>query len=315
MGPDELARAASSLTGAREVAIACHVNPDADAMGSMLGLAAHLRQAGVATVCSYPNEPLELPRWAAMLPGSETIVPPSAFPEAPQVMVTCDCASFDRLVMLGHAATNARELIWIDHHRSNDGYGTIRLVDPDASSTCELIGRLVDAIGGPMTTETATCLYAGLVTDTGCFQYEATTSETLRFAARLREHPFDHARLVQALYEDNPRSFLGVLGVALGRLGYDPTVDLVWTYLLQEDLRAFEVHAGETDDLIDVIRTTREADVAAVLKQQRDGRFKVSVRSRGGHDLAVAAGYTSEHGPAGTIDRLVAVLRDGPAAA
>jgi phosphoesterase RecJ-like protein len=188
-----------------------------------------------------------------------------------------------------------------------------------------MVGRLIEVLGGDLTADVAACLYAGLVTDTGRFQYEATTPETLRFAARLREHDFDHARLVQALYDDNPRSFLEVLGVALGRLQHVASVDLVWTYLLQEDLRAYDVHAGDTDDLIDVIRTARDADVAAVLKQQRDGRFKVSVRSRGGHDLAtaaaafgggghrLAAGYTSEHGPAGTIERLVDVLAGAPA--
>ena len=98
----------------------------------------------------------------------------------------------------------------------------------------------------------------------------------------------------------------------------------MWTYLTQGDLAEAGVGPGDTDDLIDVLRTAREADVAAILKQQRDGRFKVSVRSRGGHDLAVAAaafgggghrlaaGYTSEHGPAGTIERLVQVLRGQP---
>jgi phosphoesterase RecJ-like protein len=321
----EFERAAAALAGGGSVAIACHVNPDADALGSMLGLAGHLRTMGVEAVCSFPNEPLEPPRWAALLPGSDRLVEPADFPEDPDVMVTCDCASFDRLAMLGHAASRARELIWIDHHRSNDGHGTIRLVDPAASSTCEMVGRLIDVMGGTMTADVAACLYAGLVTDTGRFQYQATTPETLRFAARLREHDFDHSAMVQALYEDNPRPFLEVLGIALGRLQHVPEVDLVWTYLLQEDMRAHDVHPAETDDLIDVIRTARDTDVAAVLKQQRDGHFKVSVRSRGRHDLAaaaaafgggghrLAAGYTSQHGPAGTIERLVAVLAGAPA--
>jgi len=320
METEAFERAAHVLRSAGSVSLACHVNPDADALGSMLGLANHLGEMGIETVCSYPNEPLDPPRWAAMLPGSESVVPPSAYPEEPAVMVTCDCASFDRLGPLGRAASRAGELIWIDHHRSNDGHGTVRLVDPGASSTCEMVGRLLDVMGGDMSAATATCLYAGLVTDTGRFQYEATTAETLRFGARLREHPFDHARLVQALYDDNPRAFLEVLGVALGRLQYISEVDLVWTYLLQEDLREHDVHPGDTDDLIDVIRTSRDADVAVVLKQQRDGRFKVSVRSRGSHDLAaaaaafgggghrLAAGYTSEHGPTGTVERLVAAL-------
>jgi bifunctional oligoribonuclease and PAP phosphatase NrnA len=318
---EALRRAAEILSDADEVALACHMNPDADALGSMLGLSNYLRGRGTVTVCSYGNEPMDLPRWARLLPGTDHLGPPSAFPAEPTVMVTCDCASFDRLGVLGASAVRAGELIWIDHHRSNDGYGTVRLVDPDASSTCELVFRLIETMGGDFDRDVAVCLYAGLVTDTGRFQYQATTPETLRVAARLREHDFDHAALVRAMYEDNDPSFLRLLGTALGRMTEVPEASVVWTYITQADLAEAGVAPGDTDDVIDVIRSARDVDVAAVLKQQRDGRFKVSVRSRGGHDLSVvassfgggghrlAAGYTSEHGPEGTIERLVEALR------
>jgi phosphoesterase RecJ-like protein len=317
----DFTKAAHVLSNATEVALACHVNPDADALGSMLGLAAHLRDRGVSTTCSYPNDPLEPPRWASMLPGSERLVSPREFPKEPSIMVTCDCAAFDRLAQLGHAAKRAGELIWIDHHRSNDGLGTIPLVDPNASSTCEMVFRLIEAMGGDLSVDTATCLYAGLVTDTGKFQYEATTPETLRIAARLRESPFDHARLAQALYEDDRVEYLRLVGVALARLEHVPEADLVWTYITRSDLETSGVHPSETDDLIDVIRRARDVDVAALIKQQKDGRFKVSVRSRGDHDLAsiaaafgggghrLAAGYTSSHGPAETAELLARALQ------
>jgi phosphoesterase RecJ-like protein len=326
MGPEDLERAADALRDAPAVALACHVNPDADALGSMLGLAHHLVARGTPVTCSFPNEPLDMPRWAAKLPGLDLLVEVTDFPAAPAMMVTCDCAAFDRLGALGNAATGAKELIWIDHHRSNDGRGTIRLVDPDASSTCEVVARLIDVIGGEMTDATAVCLYAGLITDTGRFQYEAATPDTLRLAARLREHPFDHARLSQALYEDNRASYLEVLGIALGRARLEPGTDLIWTYLLWADLERAGAQPGDVDDLIDIVRTAGEADTAAVIKQQRDGRFKVSLRSRGGHDLSVvagtfgggghrlAAGYTSDHGPAETIARLRLALAGQPVA-
>jgi bifunctional oligoribonuclease and PAP phosphatase NrnA len=323
---EPLHRAAEVLSRATTVAMACHVNPDADALGSMLGLAAFLRGRGVQTICSFPNEPLEPPRWASLLPGIDGLVEAAEFPREPEVMVTCDCASADRLGRLQASADRAKELIWIDHHRSNDGLGTIPLIDPDASSTCEMVYRLISVMGGDMPDETALCLYAGLVTDTGKFQYEATRPETLRIAAELREHDFDHTALVQALYEDNRREYLSLVGIALGRMAFVPEADLIWTYLTQSDLTGAGVHAQETDDLIDVIRTARDVDVAAVLKQMKDGRFKVSARSRGDHDLAavaatfgggghrLAAGYTSDHGPADTIERLVAALRGDPVA-
>ena len=317
----ELERAAAVLSQATEVAIACHVNPDADALGATLGLSVFLRSRGVRTVCSFPNEPFEVPRWTQELPGHEALVEPATFPREPAVMVTCDVASMDRLGMLTTSANRAGELVWIDHHRSNDGLGTVPLVDPDASSTCEIVFRLTKAIGGLLPDDAATCLYAGLITDTGRFQYQAVRPETLRVAAELREHPFDHAHLARVLYEDNRAAYLRVLGVALGRVELDLGADLVWTYLVQEDLDASDVRSAEADDLIDVVRTAREADVAAVIKQQRDGRFKVSMRSRGGHDVSavaqtfgggghrLAAGYTSNHGLALTVERLKASLR------
>src|SRR5205823_6313617 len=197
---EAMGRAAAVLSETPEVAIACHVNPDPDALGSMLGLSAFLRSSGKRTVCAVPNVPLDLPRWAEMLPGSADLVAVNDFPKAPGVMVTCDCASSDRLVSLLAPAQRAKELIWIDHHRSNEGLGTIPLIDPDASSTCELVFLLAERIGGELPDDAAVCLYAGLVTDTGRFQYEAVRPDTLRVAARLREHPFDHARLVQGLY-------------------------------------------------------------------------------------------------------------------
>ena len=319
-----LERASEVLASADEVAIACHVNPDADALGATLGLSVFLRSRGARTVCSFPNEPFELPRWAEELPGRDALVAPRAFPEAPTVMVTCDVASMDRLASLAHNAGRAGEVIWIDHHRSNDGLGTIPLVDPEASSTCEIVFRLSRRIGGDLPDEAAMCLYAGLVTDTGRFQYQAVRPETLRVAAELREHPFDHAHMARVLYEDNRAAYLRALAVALGRVELDTEADLVWTYLTLDDLANADVRPAEADDLIDVVRTARDADVAAVIKQQRDGRFKVSMRSRGTHDVAkvaqafgggghrLAAGYTSPHGLAGTVEMLKASLRGAP---
>ncbi len=321
---DELTRAAEALSGATEVVLACHVNPDTDALGSMLGLSIALRARGVTTLCSFANHPFRLPRWADDLPGTEALVEPGRFPKQPGVMVTCDAASIDRLGELAANAAKARELIWIDHHVTNDQRGTIPLVDPSASSTCEIVYRLIRAMGDEVPDDAATCLYAGLVTDTGRFQYQAVRPATLRLAAELREHPFDHAELARSLYEDNGVAYLKLLGTALRRIAQDPDADLVWTYLTQTDLAEAGVHPEEADDLIDVVRTAREADVAAVVKQQRDGRFKVSLRSRGGHDVAavaavfgggghrLAAGYTSAHGPAETIERLASALRGEP---
>lgn len=318
---DPIGRAAIALSSADDVALVCHVNPDADALGSMLGLSNFLRERGAHTVCSFGNEPIELPRWALLLPGTEAIVPMRKFPEAPEILVTCDTASLDRLGALAPVAGAAREVVWIDHHVSNEGLGTIPVIEPTASSTAEVVYRIVVRMGGDISAATAACLYAGLVTDTGRFQYGATSPQTLRVAADLRERSFDHVELAQALYEDSSAAYLRLLATALRRLTLETENDLVWTYLTQADVAAAGVRPSETDDLIDLVRTAREVDVAAVVKQQRDGRFKVSLRSRGRHDVAavagtfgggghrLAAGYTSRHGLAATLEFLRTALR------
>lgn len=319
-----LKRAAVVLKDAHNVALACHMNPDADALGSMLGLAAVLRGNGADVLCSYGNDPFDGPRWLSMLPGGSSVVPPWDFPAEPGIMVTLDAASLDRLGALVNRVVKAREVIWIDHHASNDGLGTISVVDGSASSTCEMVVRLVDAMGLELDADAAMCLYAGLVTDTGRFQYQAVRPETLRLGARLREFDFDHTGLVQALYDDNSVAYLGLMAVALQRVLFDPAADLVWTSITRADMQAAEVHPAETDDLIDIVRTAREADVAAVFKQQAGGKFKASLRSRGAHDVAataqhfgggghrLAAGYTAGVDMEQNVAELCAALSEHP---
>ncbi len=317
---EELVRAAKVLQQASSVALACHVNPDPDAIGSMLGLARYLAANGKEVVCSWGNQPFQRPRWLAALEGDGSVVEPTDFPTDPAVMVALDTATADRLGVLAGNAERAGETIVIDHHRTNPGFGTIVVLDPAASSTAELVYRLLEEMGGEISDAAAACLYAGIVTDTGRFQYEATTPETLRVAAELRKHDFDHSRLARDLFEDSSLGYLRVAAVALERAVLVPEANLVWTYVLQSDLSAAGIPLGDTDDLIDLVRTAREADVTCVIKQQRDGLFKVSLRSKADNDVGsvaqrfgggghrLAAGYTSALGLEDTVEALVSAL-------
>jgi phosphoesterase RecJ-like protein len=180
--------------------------------------------------------------------------------------------------------------------------------------------RLIQGMGGDYDADVATNLYAGLVTDTGRFQYESASPEVLRMAADLREHPFDHARLAQALYADGSVAYLRLLGIVLERVTFVPEAGLVWTHLTRQELEDGGVLIQDTDDLIDMVRTARVADVAAVIKEQREGGWKVSLRSRGDTDVAavaerfeggghrLAAGYTSKVPLDETVRGLVDVL-------
>jgi bifunctional oligoribonuclease and PAP phosphatase NrnA len=316
-------RAAAVLSAAPAVALVCHFNPDPDAIGSMLGLAGPLRSRGTEVVCSWANDPMERPAWLDLVGDVAPIVEPADFPAAPEVLVTLDAASLDRVGSLADRVSRAREVVVIDHHVTNPGFGTINVIDARASSSAEVAYRLIRRMGLPLSAGAAAALYAGIVTDTGRFQYQATSPDTLRVAAELRELPFDHAKLAQALYEDGSFAFLRVLSAALDRveLVADAGHGLVWTYITADDLARAGATLSETDDLIDVIRTAAEADVACVVKQQPDGLFKVSMRSRGASDVGavaaahgggghrLAAGYTSDRDVPGTIEAIVAALR------
>jgi phosphoesterase RecJ-like protein len=274
-------------------------------------------------VCSWGNQPLHRPPWLAVLGGGDLVVEAKDFPAEPELMVALDTAAPDRLGVLTGNAERARQVIVFDHHRTNPGFGSIVVLDPAASSTAEVVFRLIERMGGELPDAAAACLYAGIVADTGRFQYEATTPETLRVAATLRTHPFDHVRLGQALFEEGSLGALHVMAAALARVKLVPEAGLVWTYIVQTDLRKASVELGDTDDLIDVIRTAREADVACVIKQQRDGQFKVSLRSKGATDVGavaqafgggghrLAAGYTAGSGMEAAVAALVVALR-GP---
>src|SRR5262245_49347995 len=132
---DELDRAAAILTDAPRVALACHVNPDPDALGSMLALAMTLSARGADVVCSWGNEPMVRPRWLELLGGQSFLVEAKDVPAAPEVMVALDTASPDRLGRLAANLGRAGTSIVVDHHRTNPGFGSVLVLDPAASST------------------------------------------------------------------------------------------------------------------------------------------------------------------------------------
>lgn len=316
---DSLSEAAQTILSSPKIALTCHVNPDADALGSMLALAETLQSAGKEVVCSWSNEPLILPHWLELIGEMAPIIPPKLFPDTPKLMLALDAASPRRLGLLAEHAMRADTLIMIDHHISNNGFGKIMLWDATAAATAEIVFRLIERMGLKLSSRAAACLYAGLITDSGRFQYEATTPATLHIAAELRRYTFDHARLAQLLFENESYEYLKIAGIALSRSILLPDVGhgLIWTYLIQEDLIPSGLALKDTDSLIDLLRTTCEADVSCVIKQQRSGFFSISLRSHGATDVAkiagifgggghpFAAGYTSRYPLQETVRMLI----------
>ncbi len=282
--------AVQALREAQQVLLLAHVAPDADALGSALGVGQALRELGTEVQVSFGDQPFEVPRVLRGLPGLDLLAPPDLVRPA-AAAVSFDVSSKDRLGVLTAAYDAAPQRIAVDHHTSYTGFATTSLVDVTAPATAVLALDLVDRLGAGLTPAVATALYAGLLTDTGSFRFAATTPRTHEIAARLLATGIAHDDIARALYDDEPLRALQVLGLALGRAELHPAAvgrrGLVETHVSRTDRDGLALDGLER--VIDVLRCTHEAEVAAVLKQDDAGAWRVSLRSKGAVDVSSVA--------------------------
>lgn len=283
----QLNRAAEAISSARSLALACHVTPDGDALGSMLALHRLSLLAGKPSVASWPEPFVAAPHYS-FIPGLDLATKPADFPAAPEVMVTFDCGSIDRLGELGDAARAAATLVVVDHHVTNHGYGTIDLIDPEAAASVVIVRRLLERLGWGLDHETAICLYTGLVCDTGRFQYDNTTPEVFELAAELARFDLPIGAISRQLFEEHRLAYIRLAASALARAELDPDRRFVATWVTADDLAENGVELEETEGLIDLVRRTSEADVSCVLKETPDGT-RVSLRAVSGVDVGAIA--------------------------
>lgn len=312
--------AVDAVASADSVAVACHVNPDGDALGSLFAASLGLRSLGKKTWATWPASPIEVPSGYTFLPGVDALVAPEDLPEA-SAYLALDCGAGDRLGAVEEVFRGAPVSINIDHHPGNDLFAKFNLVVEDTSSTAELTTRFLQDLGVQIDRDIAICIYTGIVTDTGNFQYTNASPDTLRLAADLLELGVPKTEISQQVYGTAPYGFLRLAGRVLDRTELKEEERFLYSTVTRADLRTTGVQMEETDGLIDLLRSTRDADVVAIFKEQGDGTYRVSMRSKvglnvgaiaranggGGHDLA--AGFTTTDVP-GAVADIVARLRD-----
>jgi bifunctional oligoribonuclease and PAP phosphatase NrnA len=307
--------AADCLAAATSVGVVCHVYPDADTIGAGLALALVLDHAGKSVEVSFAA-PAELPESLRTLPGGHLLVDPADMRRDPDLVVTVDIPSVNRLGALSELAGAANEVLVIDHHASNQLFGTANFVDPSADSTTMLVAEILDAWDKPIDASVAHCLYAGLTTDTGSFRWASARAH--RLAARLVELGVDNAAISRTLLDTHPFAWLPMLSrvLASARLVADAVDGRGLVYALVGHDEWAQARPEEVESVVDIVRTTQQAEVAAVFKEIEPQHWSVSMRSKA-VDLAViassfgggghphAAGYSTT-GPA---DDVVAALR------
>ena len=316
MQADELDRAALVVAEAAELALACHVSPDGDALGSLLAMHELCRVNGKPAVASW-SEPFEVGPHYRFLPGLSSATKPGDFPAAPEAMMTFDCGSLDRLGDLREAAVAARSLVVLDHHATNTRFGSVNLVDPGAAATAVLVRRLAARLDWKLTRDAAICLYTGLVTDTGRFQYSNTTPEVFALAEELSSFDLPIASMSRQLFEEHRFEYLQLIGRCIERTELDRDLHLVASWVTEDDLRRHGCSLEETEGLIDIVRRASEAEVACVLKETEEG-IRVSLRAATSYDVAALAArfgggghrYAAGFLAPGTVAEVLAALRD-----
>ncbi|NIH84312.1 DHH family phosphoesterase [Amycolatopsis granulosa] len=286
--PLDFPRAAALLREATDVTLLAHVRPDADALGSALALGRALSRRGATVRVSFA-EPAEVPESLRGLDVDNLVVPAAEVPPSAGLLVCLDTPSPSRLGTLAGLLDAAGEVLVVDHHASNLRYGTVHLVDDTAEATAVLVLALLDEMGVPLDEPIARCLYAGLVTDTGGFR--RARPSTHRAAARLLEAGVDPDRLAREVIDDHPFAWLPMLSAVLATARLEP--DAAQGFGLVHAVVTAEVAASvrleEVEGVVDVIRSTREAEVAVVLKEQAPGEWSVSFRAIGKIDVSQAA--------------------------
>lgn len=275
------------LAAPRRIAITTHYNPDGDAVGSSLGLAHVLRAMGHTVHVVLPNPAPGNLRW---MPGQQDAVDHDSHPEnAEKILADADllfCLDYnraDRVQGLEAAVRQFSPKVLIDHHRDPEDIFDVVFSDITASSTCQMVHDVLAALGKGtlIDAQAATCLYAGIMTDSGSFRFPSTTPHTLRIAADLLERGAVPHVIHAAIMEDNTVDRLRLTGFALNeRLQVLEGGEATLIALSRADLDKFNYVPGDTEGLVNQGLGVRGVRLSAFLAEQRNV-VKISLRSKG----------------------------------
>jgi phosphoesterase RecJ-like protein len=260
-----------------------HVNPEGDAIGSTLGLSLALRELG-KNVTSFLEDPI--PEVYQFLPGAADVAESLDVTTRFDAVFAVDCGEKERLGKSFNNLEFGGTLINIDHHRTNDRFGDINVVEPDACAAGELVYDLLKAASIDITKEVAENLYVAIHTDTGSFRYSATSPEAFRKAGDLVEAGVDPWEMTQQVYESFPFERHQLLANVLATLERSSDGKVASMVVTEEMLTRLGVTRELVDGFINYGRSIKGVQVAIMIRETGVERYKVSFRSKGSIDVA-----------------------------
>lgn len=279
---------ATELKEAKRAAIAGHIRPDGDCLGSCTGLALYLREnfPALEAVDVYLEA---VPERFRFLKDSEKIKTVCPETEDYDVFFALDAGDTGRLGEAKRYLEGAKKVICIDHHISNHGYGEIQYIEPEASSASELVFNLLDY--EKISKEAAEALYMGIAHDTGVFQYSCTSSRTMEIAGKLMEKGIAFSEILEKTFFQKTYIQNQILGRALLESMLLLDKQCIVSAVKKKDMEFYGVTSDDLDGIVSQLRNTAGVEVAIFLYEIAVQEYKVSMRSNGKVDVSKIASY------------------------
>ncbi len=265
--------------------VVSHKDPDGDAIGSSLALYRLLKEMDKVVYVENPTHPL--PRIYSFLEDFDKVKPISNSVDV-EVVFVVDTADMPRCG-LSEEYIKDRLVVNIDHHKTNTKFGDINLIEPEAAAVGCILWRLFTANGFDISKATATYLYVSLLTDTGSFRYASTTPETFRISAELLERGVEPWYVAYNIYETMELKVLKLLGLVLGTLETYHDGKLAIEYVTREMFEKTGTGREDSEGFVNYARGVYGAEVGALLREDGENFFKISLRSKSDVDVSKVA--------------------------
>lgn len=293
------------LEGVSLVAIAGHTKPDGDCTGSTLALYNYIKDQYPKICVTLYLEPI--PNLFQFLLRSDEIVSDFSGDAVYDLFFSLDCGDIGRLGGAGKYFTAAKKTVCIDHHISNKSFAEQNDIQPEASSTSELIFELLDE--EKITKEIAECLYVGIIHDTGVFQYSCTSSKTMNIAGRLMDKGINYPEIVDKTFFEKTFEQNRILGTALLKAKRYFDDRCIASIITRQDMADCHAQPKHLEGIVSQLRSTKGVDVAVLVYENADGTYKVSMRTNGAVDVADICG---KHGGGGHVRAAGATMTGEP---
>jgi phosphoesterase RecJ-like protein len=313
----------------KRIVIVPHKNPDGDAIGSTLGLYHYLKSKDHDVVVIAPNDYPEFLKW---IPGEDSVLKyesevakANELIDQAELIFTLDFNALNRIGNMEVPLSNSSAIkIMIDHHQQPEDYAKYMYSDVKMCSTSEMVYHFFGMLEDVKSIDKiiATCLYVGIMTDTGSFRFSSTTSTTHHVVANLIDIGADNAQIHNNVYDTNTYNKLQLLGRSLSNLKVIPELKTAYITLSQDELNQFNFKKGDTEGIVNYGLSLENVNFGAIfIEHKQDAIVKISFRSKGNFDVNTfarnhfnggghlnAAGGRSELSLKDTIEKFIAIL-------